>query len=71
MNGEQYAVDSSGQQTTTSSEYLRHPIGISYPNTGLQFNRSSPALLLGIPTQPGANTLVFATCDLNDDVIDT
>ncbi|CAJ0549763.1 Ff.00g033760.m01.CDS01 [Fusarium sp. VM40] len=71
MNGEQYAVDSSEQQTSTNSEYLSDPISISYPNTGLQFNNASSLLLLGIPTQLGTNILIFAFCDLNDDVLDT
>lgn len=71
MNGEQYAVDSSGQQTTKNSEYLSDHISISYPNTGLQFNNASPLLLLGIPTQLRTNILIFAVCDLNDDLLDT
>lgn len=71
MDGELYAVDSSGQQTTKSSEYLSDHISISYPNTGLQFNNASPLLLLGIPTQLGTNIFIFAVCHLNDDVLDT
>ncbi|KAM0225150.1 hypothetical protein ACHAQD_001081 [Fusarium lateritium] len=71
LNGDQYAIDSSGQQITATSEFLNEPIGIGRPQNGLQFGRASPLLLLGIPTRPGVNTLVFAACDLNDDALDT
>ncbi|KAM0442739.1 hypothetical protein ACHAQK_003794 [Fusarium lateritium] len=71
LNGDQYAIDSSGQQITATSEFLNEPIGIGRPQNGLQFGRASPLLLLGTPTRPGVNTLVFAACDLNDDALDT
>ncbi|KAM0239502.1 hypothetical protein ACHAP5_008292 [Fusarium lateritium] len=71
LNGDQYAIDSSGQQITARSEFLNEPIGIGRPQNGLQYGRASPSLLFGIPTRPGINTLVFAACDLNDDVLDT